>query len=64
MLEMAELPLLRVLGREVAEVFAKLHADNGVDLRFGVQVAEITGSGGTASGVTAGRRSPGRRPTW
>jgi 3-phenylpropionate/trans-cinnamate dioxygenase ferredoxin reductase subunit len=50
-LEMAELPLLRVLGREVAEVFAKLHTDNGVDLRTGVQVAEITGSGGTANGV-------------
>jgi 3-phenylpropionate/trans-cinnamate dioxygenase ferredoxin reductase subunit len=50
-LEMSELPLLRVLGREVAEVFAKLHTDNGVDLRTGVQVAEITGSGGTANGV-------------
>jgi len=51
-LEMAELPLLRVLGREVAEVFARLHADNGVDLRFGVQVAEITGSEGAVSGVS------------
>ena len=50
-LETAELPLLRVLGREVAEVFAKLHADNGVDLRFGVQVAELTGSEGAVSGV-------------
>ena len=50
-LEMAELPLLRVLGREVAEVFAKLHTDHGVDLRNGVQVAEITGSGGAANGI-------------
>jgi 3-phenylpropionate/trans-cinnamate dioxygenase ferredoxin reductase component len=50
-LETAELPLLRVLGREVAEVFAKLHADNGVDQRFGVQVAEITGAPGRATGV-------------
>jgi 3-phenylpropionate/trans-cinnamate dioxygenase ferredoxin reductase subunit len=51
-LEMAELPLLRVLGREVAEVFARLHEQNGVDLRFGVQVAEITPSSrGTAGGV-------------
>ncbi|WP_405745185.1 NAD(P)/FAD-dependent oxidoreductase [Streptomyces canus] len=50
-LEMAELPLLRVLGREVAQVFADLHRDHGVDLRFGVQVAEITGSGGAADGV-------------
>ena len=50
-LEMGELPLLRVLGREVAEVFAKLHTDNGVDLRNSVQVAEITGSGGAANGI-------------
>jgi 3-phenylpropionate/trans-cinnamate dioxygenase ferredoxin reductase component len=50
-LEAAELPLLRVLGREAAEVFAGLHRDHGVDLRFGVQVAEITGSGGRADGV-------------
>ncbi|MGP3991822.1 NAD(P)/FAD-dependent oxidoreductase [Streptomyces sp. 3N207] len=50
-LEMAELPLLQVLGREVAQVFADLHSDHGVDLRFGVHVAEITGSGGAANGV-------------
>jgi 3-phenylpropionate/trans-cinnamate dioxygenase ferredoxin reductase component len=51
-LEMADLPLLRVLGREVAEVFARLHEQNGVDLRFGVQVAEITPSSqGSAGGV-------------
>ena len=50
-LEMAELPLLRVLGRQVAQVFATLHRDHGVDLRCGVQVAEITGSNGRASGV-------------
>jgi 3-phenylpropionate/trans-cinnamate dioxygenase ferredoxin reductase subunit len=50
-LEAAELPLLRVLGREVAEVFAGLHRDHGVDLRFGVKVAEITESRGRADGV-------------
>jgi 3-phenylpropionate/trans-cinnamate dioxygenase ferredoxin reductase subunit len=50
-LEAAELPLLRVLGREVAQVFADLHRDHGVDLRFGVRVAEITESGGRAAGV-------------
>jgi 3-phenylpropionate/trans-cinnamate dioxygenase ferredoxin reductase subunit len=50
-LETAELPLLRVLGREVAQVFADLHRAHGVDLRLGVQVAEITGVGGRASGV-------------
>jgi 3-phenylpropionate/trans-cinnamate dioxygenase ferredoxin reductase subunit len=50
-LETAELPLLRVLGPEVAQVFADLHRAHGIDLRFGVQVAEITGSGGRADGV-------------
>jgi 3-phenylpropionate/trans-cinnamate dioxygenase ferredoxin reductase subunit len=51
-LEAAELPLLRVLGPEVAQVFAGLHREHGVDLRFGVQVSEITTAGGRASGVT------------
>jgi 3-phenylpropionate/trans-cinnamate dioxygenase ferredoxin reductase component len=49
--ETAELPLLGVLGREVAQVFAELHQQHGVDLRFGAAVAEITGSGGRVSGV-------------
>ncbi|HEY7144238.1 MAG TPA: FAD-dependent oxidoreductase [Streptosporangiaceae bacterium] len=53
-LEVADLPLLRVLGRKVAQVFADLHAANGVDLRGGVQVAEITGSDGKATGVRLG----------
>jgi 3-phenylpropionate/trans-cinnamate dioxygenase ferredoxin reductase subunit len=50
-LEAAGLPLLRVLGPEVAQVFAHLHRDQGVDLRFGVQVDQITGSAGRADGV-------------
>jgi 3-phenylpropionate/trans-cinnamate dioxygenase ferredoxin reductase subunit len=50
-LEASELPLLRVLGREAAEVFAGLHREHGVDLRCGVQVAEITGARGRADGV-------------
>ncbi|MEU4704705.1 NAD(P)/FAD-dependent oxidoreductase [Nonomuraea dietziae] len=50
-LESAPLPLLRVLGREAAEVFADLHREHGVDLRCGVQVAEIVGRGGQAVGV-------------
>jgi 3-phenylpropionate/trans-cinnamate dioxygenase ferredoxin reductase component len=57
-LEAAELPLLRVLGPEVARVFAELHAEHGVDLRFGVQLREITGSEGHADGV---RLSDGTR---
>jgi 3-phenylpropionate/trans-cinnamate dioxygenase ferredoxin reductase subunit len=51
LLEAAELPLLRVLGPEVARVFATLHRDHGVDLRCGAQVAEIIGKNGHATGV-------------
>jgi len=36
--EQAELPLLAVLGPEVAQVFADLHRSHGVDLRLGSQV--------------------------
>jgi 3-phenylpropionate/trans-cinnamate dioxygenase ferredoxin reductase subunit len=50
-LEMAELPLLRVLGRQAAQVFADLHRDHGADLRCGVRIAEITGRDGRADGV-------------
>jgi 3-phenylpropionate/trans-cinnamate dioxygenase ferredoxin reductase subunit len=49
--EMADLPLLHVLGPQVAPVFADLHREHGVDLRLGVQVAEITASGGKATGA-------------
>jgi 3-phenylpropionate/trans-cinnamate dioxygenase ferredoxin reductase subunit len=51
LLEMMELPLLRVLGPEVAQVFAELHRSHGVDLRFGVHVEEIIGRGGRVAGV-------------
>ncbi|MFD5562767.1 NAD(P)/FAD-dependent oxidoreductase [Kitasatospora griseola] len=44
-LEAAELPLLRVLGREVAQVFADLHRAHGVDLRFGAEVEELKPDG-------------------
>ena len=49
--EMAELPLLRVLGAEAARVFADLHRAHGVQLRLGVGVDDITGTGGQADGV-------------
>jgi 3-phenylpropionate/trans-cinnamate dioxygenase ferredoxin reductase subunit len=50
-LEQDPLPLLRVLGPELAEVFARLHRDQGVDLRSGVGVAGLTGSSGRVTGV-------------
>jgi len=56
-LEQAELPLLRVLGRDVAQVFADLHRHHAVDLRCAVQVAAITGHDGRVTGVTLGDSS-------
>jgi 3-phenylpropionate/trans-cinnamate dioxygenase ferredoxin reductase subunit len=53
-LEQAELPLLRVLGRKVAQVFADLHREHKVDLRLGVQVAALTGTEGRVTGVRLG----------
>jgi 3-phenylpropionate/trans-cinnamate dioxygenase ferredoxin reductase subunit len=52
--ESAELPLLRVLGPEVARVFADLHVQHGVDFRFNASLTEIRTSAGRASGVTLG----------
>jgi 3-phenylpropionate/trans-cinnamate dioxygenase ferredoxin reductase subunit len=49
--EAAPLPLLAVLGPEMAAVFADLHRENGVDLRFDARLARITVDGGTATGV-------------
>ena len=51
LLEAGELPLLRVLGPEVAPIFADLHRDHGVDLRCQVAVAELTGRNGAVTGV-------------
>jgi NADPH-dependent 2,4-dienoyl-CoA reductase/sulfur reductase-like enzyme len=39
--EAADKPLLRVLGPEVAEVFAGLHREHGVDLRTGATITDI-----------------------
>ncbi len=44
-LESLELPLLRVLGKEVAEAFADLHVRQGVDLRTGVTVTGVERDG-------------------
>ncbi|MGH3735882.1 MAG: NAD(P)/FAD-dependent oxidoreductase [Micromonosporaceae bacterium] len=49
--EVDSLPLRRVLGEEVARVYADLHAAHGVEFRFGSGVAEITGDAGRVSGV-------------
>jgi 3-phenylpropionate/trans-cinnamate dioxygenase ferredoxin reductase subunit len=52
LVEIDTLPLRRVLGDEVARVFADLHAEHGVDLHLGTGVREIVGSGGRVASVT------------
>ncbi len=49
--EASKLPLLRALGPEVAQIFADLHREHGVDLRTEVKVAEITTENGVATGL-------------
>lgn len=51
LLETAKLPLLGVLGSELAEFYATLHVEHGVDVRTGVEVAEIVSREQRASGV-------------
>jgi len=52
--EATDVPLQTSLGRELGEVFAKLHRDHGVDLRLGATVDEITTSDGNATGLKLG----------
>jgi 3-phenylpropionate/trans-cinnamate dioxygenase ferredoxin reductase subunit len=58
--EMDSAPLRRVLGDEVAQVFAGLHRGHGVDFRFGVGVREFRGSAGRLESVvlTDGTKLP------
>jgi 3-phenylpropionate/trans-cinnamate dioxygenase ferredoxin reductase subunit len=52
-LESLDLPLVRVLGPQVAQVFADLHREHGVDLRTGVSVEALEGET-TVTGVRLG----------
>lgn len=45
MLEAAPLPLVRAFGPEVARIYADVHRGHGVDLRCGVGVERIVGTG-------------------
>jgi 3-phenylpropionate/trans-cinnamate dioxygenase ferredoxin reductase subunit len=49
--ETEQLPLRRVLGDEVAAVFAELHRARGVEFRFGAGVREFRGTDGRLTGV-------------
>jgi 3-phenylpropionate/trans-cinnamate dioxygenase ferredoxin reductase subunit len=44
LIDPAPTPLHRVLGDEIGEVFRRLHADNGVQLRLRTGVAELRGT--------------------
>ena len=52
--EVAELPLLRVLGPRVAQAFADLHRAHGVDLRLGTAVSAADLAGATLVVVGVG----------
>lgn len=52
LIEAAEVPLERALGREVGQIYAGIHRDNGVDLRTGTTVREWHQNGGRVTGVT------------
>jgi 3-phenylpropionate/trans-cinnamate dioxygenase ferredoxin reductase component len=49
--EIDQAPLRRVLGDEVAAIFAGLHREHGVEGRFGVGVAEFRGGTGQLTSV-------------
>ena len=51
LLEAASLPLVGVLGAEVAQTFARLHRDHGVDLRCNVEIERLTADEGKVSAV-------------
>lgn len=52
--ESASLPLQRVLGDEMAAVFADLHRSHGVDLRLGASLEQIAVTDGRATAVRLG----------
>jgi 3-phenylpropionate/trans-cinnamate dioxygenase ferredoxin reductase subunit len=49
--ETAALPLLQVLGPEVAQVFADLHTQHGAEFRFNAALESVRVTDGRASGV-------------
>lgn len=53
-LEMADVPLQRALGREIGERYARLHRDHGVDLRTGVKIDGFVGGDAVEGVLLAG----------
>jgi 3-phenylpropionate/trans-cinnamate dioxygenase ferredoxin reductase component len=59
LIDPSPLPLRRVLGDEVGEMFRALHAEHGVALRLGTGVTELQGTGRVANVVLSdGRVEP------
>ena len=58
MVEVADVPLQRALGREVGEIYAGIHRDHGVDVRTGTHVEQWHVDGDRVVAVTL---SDGRR---
>ena len=57
LLELAPIPLARVLGDELGRAYAQIHRDRGVDLRTGVGVARIDGRERVRAVVTTDGRT-------
>jgi 3-phenylpropionate/trans-cinnamate dioxygenase ferredoxin reductase component len=53
-IEVAPLPLLGVLGPDLAQMFADLHREHGVTFHFGASVQEVVTEDGAARGVRLG----------
>jgi len=51
LVETLSLPLLGVLGPEIAQVFADLHREHGVDLRLDARITSIEGAGSDVDGA-------------
>jgi NADPH-dependent 2,4-dienoyl-CoA reductase/sulfur reductase-like enzyme len=51
-LEELPVPLVRSVGEKVGQALAELHRVHGTDLRCGVKVTGLEGSGGRVTGVT------------
>lgn len=59
MIEVLEVPLQRVLGDELGRLYARIHTDNGVDLRLGEGVERFEGDGRVEAVVgSSGTRYP------
>ncbi len=54
-------PLAAVLGEQIGALVARLHRDEGVDVRLGLGVAEVRGEGACRHGGADGRHGGGGR---